>query len=470
MGSPQRGLSSVAPLALRRSGSYNTGVMNERCAFLKSGASRWIELLLLTTLLGVALGACSPGHTGGDEIGFLRGGALWQIDPDGSNLHQVASGQVIGFSWSPDHHQIVLRMANGKTPALPHALGFGDLKSELGVTSIDGGDLTQITPPNSGLWRSDAWWDASGNRLLYREETSGSNGQLDAPQWRLSQSDQPAGIARKDLPASVALPAVNSDGSLIASIDASGRVLVGAPGGQANVVATDALTRLPGASGYPARPLWQPGTGALLYATSGPTPDAARLLLRNSNGVTHTLLTVANLLQYAWSPDGRSLLARTASEYQVYSANGVERFAWSESSAASLPFWSPDSRFLLILDPDGAAFVNVAAQQRQSLLSGAVALPPPPNDPNLAAFLRPAASSPWKADSSAFLISNDGKGAWNPQPGKPLPGASGSGDGLYLVTLGQQNSAAQFPSLIDWGEHASVAWSTLDPNCAFLIV
>ncbi len=443
--------------------------MYERGSHCKSAVLRWLGLLLLGTLLGAALGACSPGHVGGDEIAFLRGGALWEIDLDGSNLHQIASGQIVGFSWSPDHHQIVLRMANGTTPALPHAFGFGDLKSEIGVTSVDGGNIMQITPPDSGLWRSDAWWDASGNRLLYREEASGSNGQFDAPQWKLSQSDQPAGIARKDLPASVALPAVNSDASLIASIDASGRVLVGAPGNPASAVATGALTMLPGSPGYPARPLWQPGTGALLYAAAGTNPDAARLLLRSSVGATHTLLTVGNLQQYAWSPDGRSLLVRTASEYQVYSASGAEQFVWPESSAASLPFWSPDSRFILLLEPDGAALVTIATRQRQPLLTGPVALPPPASNPQLAPFLRPATSSPWKADSSAFLLSNDGKGTWNAQPDKPLPVASGSGDGVYLVTLGQ-NNAAQFPSLIDWGEHQSAAWTTLDPNCAFLIV
>lgn len=463
-------LSAGAPLDLRTHRSYNNGIMNGRSAFFHAPAARWMALLALGALLGVLLGACSPGHTGSSQIAFLRGGALWEVDQDGSNLHQIASGQIIGFSWSPDHHQIVLRTASGSIPAAPHPFGLGDLKGELGVTSVDGGNIIQITPPNSGLWRSDAWWNASGNRLLYREESAGADGQLAAPQWKLSQSDQPAGIARKDLPASAALPAVNSDASRIASIDAGGRVLIGAPGSPATVAATGALTTLPGTPGYPARPLWQPTTGALLYAvaSAGPTPNITTLVLRTSSGSLQPLLTIANLQQYAWSPDGQELLVRTSSEYRVYSAGGALRFTWTDASVASLPFWSPDSHLLLILEPDSAALVNVAARQRQTLLSGTFALPSPSGDARLAPFLRPATSSPWRADSSALLLTSNGQATWEAQPDKPLPTASGGGDGLYLVTLAQ-GSGPQFPTLVDWGEHQSAAWTTLDPNCAFLM-
>jgi hypothetical protein len=447
-------------------------VMNQCSAFLKpAAASRWIALLVLVALLGAVFGACSPGHTGGSEIAFLRGGNLWEVDQDGSNLHQVASGKVVGFSWSPDHQQIVLRMSNGTPPAGVYPFGYPDLKSEVGVTSVDGGAIIQITPPDSGLWRSDAWWDASGNRLLYREEKNGSDGQLETPRWELSQADQPAGIARKDLPASTVLPAVNSDGSLVASIDANGRVLVGAPGSAARAVASGALTALPVSPGYPARPLWQPGTGALLYAvaSAGPTPDVTTLVLRSSSGTVQPLLAVANLRQYAWSPDGQQLLVRTADEYRLYSASGSERFSWSDTSATSQPFWSPDSRWLLTLEPDHATLVNAITRQQQGLLTGTFMLPPAPGGNAQAPFLRPATSSPWNSTSSAFLLTNDGQGTWDAQPQTALPTGSGSGDGLYLVTLGQHSSPA-FPTLVDWGQHQSLAWTTLDPNCAFLIV
>lgn len=430
-------------------------------------AFRWAVLTVLGTLVVSMLAACSPGHTGSTEIGFLRGGALWAIDPDGTNLHQIESGQMIGLSWSPDHHQIVLRQQNERASGGAHPVGLGDLKSELGVTAIDGGNIIQITPPNSGLLRSDAWWDASGNRLLYREEAPGANGSAGTPQWKLSQSDQPAGIARKDLPASAVLPAVNSDGSLIASIDAQGHVLVGSPGSSPQTITTGALALLPG-SNYPARPLWQPVTGALLYATAGPNPNDTRLLLRASDGSAHPLATIPNLQQYAWSPDGRWLLARTASDYRLYSPAGNEYFVWNDSASVSLAFWSPDSRFLLILEPDGASLVNVASQRQLPLLNAAISLPPAP-EAGQAPFLRPATNSPWKPDSSALLFTAPRGSAWSAQPDRSLPTASGSGDGLYATTLDQLSGTPQFPTLLDWGEHQDVAWSTLDPNCAFLL-
>jgi len=423
--------------------------------------------LVLGALVVSLLAACSPGHTGDIEIGFLRDGALWAIDPDGSNLHQIEAGQMIGFSWSPDHHLIALRMQNNAPAGGASPFGLSDLNSELGVTAIDGGNVIQITPPDSGLLRSDAWWDADGNRLLYREESSDTNSSGGAPQWKLSQDDQPAGIARKDLPASVVLPAVNSDGSLIASIDAGGHVLVGSPGSAPQTVATGALTILPG-SNYPARPLWQPGTGSLLYATAGASADDTRLWLRASDGTTRPLATIPNLQQYAWSPDGRWLLARTSSDYRLYSPSGDERFSWNDSASVSLPFWSPDSRFVLILDPDGASLVNIAARRQSALLGGGVSLPPAPTV-GQAPWLRPAITSPWKSDSSALLFTAAPGSIWSAQPDRALPTGSGSGGGLYVSALNQQSSAPQFPTLLDWGTHQSVAWSTLDPNCAFLL-
>jgi hypothetical protein len=432
----------------------------------------WRAILPTLALCTALLAACNPGHSGADEIAFLRAGALWTISPDGSNLNQIETGGFVGVAWSPDHHQIVLRMPHGALTPPASPFGQGDSISELGVTAIDGGNIIQITPPNSGLLRSDAWWDASGNRLLYREESAGGDGataEIGTPQWKLSQADQPAGIARKDLPASIVLPAVNHDGRQIATIDASGNVWLGAPGQAPRLLASDALTILPG-SFYPARPLWQPDTGYLLYVVASSTPDATTLLLSDTNGHRQSLLTIGKLQQYAWSPDGQHLLLRTASDFRIYSASGVEQLSW-DAAAPSLPFWSPDSRFVLLLSPDGISLVSLAARAPLPLLlRGSIALPPAPSDATQASILRPASSSPWKSDSSAFLFLNDGQGLWTIQPDHPLAQHSGPGDGLYSSTLDASGSAAHFPTLLDWGEHQSITWSTLDPNCAFLIV
>jgi hypothetical protein len=442
---------------------------------------QWRAVFLTLTLCALTLAACGPGHSGGDEIAFLRGGGLWTLSPDGSNLNQIESGGFIGFAWSPDHHQIVLRMQNGAGAEVDAPFGQADSKSELGVTAIDGGNILQITPPNSGMLRSDAWWDASGNRLLYREEQAGSSSTLSgasgasgtpgAPQWKLSQADQPAGIARKDLPASVVLPAVNHDGSLIASINAAGQVLLGVPGESARVLASDALTTLPGSAAYPARSLWQPGADRLLYATAGASPDETTLLLSDTSGHSQPLLTIAHLQQYAWSPDGRLLLVQTMSAsntYRVYNTQGTLQFAWDDASERSLPFWSPDSQLVLVLAPDGLTLVNVAARSQVTLLRGTIKLSTAPTSEAQAPFLRPAVNSPWKSDSSAFLFTNNGQGILAAQPGQALVSRSGAGDGLYSSIL--KSSAPRFPTLLDWGEHQGISWSTLDPNCAFLIL
>ena len=62
-------------------------------------------------MMAILFSACSPEHSGGNEIAFIRNGHLWTIDPSGANAFQVVSADtpVIGYSWSPDHHILVFR-------------------------------------------------------------------------------------------------------------------------------------------------------------------------------------------------------------------------------------------------------------------------------------------------------------------------------------------------------------------------
>jgi dipeptidyl aminopeptidase/acylaminoacyl peptidase len=43
----------------------------------------------------------------GKRIGFLRGGMLWEMNPDGSNQHQVSDIEMNGFKYSPDGGKIL---------------------------------------------------------------------------------------------------------------------------------------------------------------------------------------------------------------------------------------------------------------------------------------------------------------------------------------------------------------------------
>ncbi|MEZ5057244.1 MAG: hypothetical protein R2879_09425 [Saprospiraceae bacterium] len=43
----------------------------------------------------------------GKRISFLRGGMLWEMNPDGSNQHQVSDIEMNGFKYSPDGSKIL---------------------------------------------------------------------------------------------------------------------------------------------------------------------------------------------------------------------------------------------------------------------------------------------------------------------------------------------------------------------------
>jgi len=190
------------------------------------------SLLLLLLLLG-GLGACSPGHVGGNEIAFLRNGHLWTIDPDGANAFEVVANDVpvVGYGWSPTHQIIMFRSLDpdfAKTTAAKHIFSNpltqlpGDLPGTLNTIGIDGGVPIPIIFSNSSAQYSNAWWNSTGNRLIYREETRSTSHPPGTVLWWVSQNDQPGGIARKLLPASFSIPSVTSDNSMAIGNSAQG--------------------------------------------------------------------------------------------------------------------------------------------------------------------------------------------------------------------------------------------------------
>src|SRR5947209_6352427 len=104
------------------------------------------QLLLPLLLITATLVSCSPGHSGGNEIAFVRDGHLWTIDPNGANAFEVESDNapVIGYAWSPDHQMFVFRELDSHyatTPAGKHLImnplsGLpGDLPASLNTVS-----------------------------------------------------------------------------------------------------------------------------------------------------------------------------------------------------------------------------------------------------------------------------------------------------------------------------------------------
>ncbi|HEY7984928.1 MAG TPA: hypothetical protein VID73_12210 [Ktedonobacterales bacterium] len=419
-------------------------------------ARRTRPLAVVALLLSLLLAGCAL-HPGGDEIAFLRGGQLWLVNRDGSSLVRAGGGGVVSFAWSPDHHQIVYRtesraqLASAGSPA-PDAPG------SLSVVGVDGGATLVITPEVAGLARSDAWWDGSGNRLLYREGFAPAPDQSPAiVVYFISQADQPAGVARKSLPDGAGLPALASDGRQVAWIDLNGVVRVATPGSSTSTaVAEHALLTLAGGA-RPARALWRPGHASLLYPTLG-ADGTERLMAAALDGRVSTVASVPGLLDAAFTPDGSRLLTRTAAGFQIWSLNGATApdFTWPEEDPRALAWWSPDGTKLLVRDARGLALVDARARGVTQLLvapATATAATPP-------AVWRPLASSPWSADGASFVFTDSGTGMWS---GQALP-TRGAG-GLYVASAAHPG---QLPALIHSGADAWPGWSALDASASLL--
>jgi hypothetical protein len=168
-------------------------------------------MLFILLLLASLLAACSPGHVGGNEIAFLRDGHLWTMDPDGANAFEVVADTtpVIGYGWSPTHQILTYRMLDPdyakKVPAQSLVMNpltemFGDVPGSENTIGVDGGSPIPILFSSQDVQVSNAWWNASGNRLLYREEPATSSTTATTALWWISQNDQPGGIARKLFP------------------------------------------------------------------------------------------------------------------------------------------------------------------------------------------------------------------------------------------------------------------------------
>src|SRR5260370_40842827 len=249
---------------------------------------------VLAVALVLAVGSCAA-RRGGRERALRRGGQLWAVQGDGSDARMLAGNSIAGFAWAPDHHSLVFRTANGAAGNGPAPDAVGSIQA----ISINGGATLQLSPDDAGVALSDAWWDADGNRVLYREANLGAP---DALLYIVSQTDQPLGLARKVVADAAAIPALAPDGQRVAVLDAAGEVLLGSPGGTATTVeARGALTTLP-QTGRPPRGLWQPRHDARLYAVAA--SGGVTLGLRTIGGAAHTIAPLSALRGAAFSPDG----------------------------------------------------------------------------------------------------------------------------------------------------------------------
>jgi len=437
-------------------------------------------------LLLAGLASCSPGHLGSNEIAFLRDGHLWTIDPDGANAFDVTpnSTPVVGYGWSPNHQIFAFRsldLSFARSPAGKHLStnpiiqSPGDLPSSLNTIGIDGGDPIPIIFSDTLVQHSNAWWSPTGTRLIYREKPAGPLQTPGAVAWWISQNDQPGGIARRFFPSTFSIPSLTSDSSMAIGNFQQGIFTTTIAGTNVYYITQSMLPGHP----LPAsleRVLWQPSHShpAILYATTSAaskipapsssiiTPITVQLMLRNASGQTATIATCA-CTQFAWSPDGNHVLYSTGTTYTILNLNGSSSFTISAEDG-SVPYWSPDSRFLLFDGLHTLLLIQVANGRQQVLLSDATSpdtTSPAVTEPGIDALLSPVSNSLWAADSRHFLFLTRGRLLWE---GHQLS----SGAGLYTVSIDDSGQSQGMPTVVDTGNDSQAGWTYEDMNTSFL--
>ncbi|HEU0003176.1 MAG TPA: hypothetical protein VFQ36_19855 [Ktedonobacteraceae bacterium] len=442
------------------------------------------RLCLLISLLCISLAACTPGHVGGNEIAFVRDGHLWTIDPNGANIFEVVSDNapVIGYAWSPDHQIFAFRELDSRYARTPAGKNLqsnpltglpGDLPASLNTVSIDGGMPIPIIGSSFTIQYSNAWWNSDGNRLLYRGESTHGNGLLPlAASWYVSQDDQPNGIARKSLPSTYSIPSFNPDSSMAIGNSQQGMFTTTLAGTNLHQVTQEALPGHP----LPAsleRILWQPAHShpLLLYAVtttrppqspaSNPVMPAVQLVLNNGSGEISSIAT-CYCTQFSWSPDGNSVLYSVGATYSVYNIATHSAFSFSGENG-SVPYWSPDSRMIVLDGLHTLSLITIASQTQQNLLSDTITDAVGATIPDANALMQPVSNSLWAADSQHFLILTRGRLFWQ---GKKLT----SGDGIYTVALDHAGQVHDAPSVVDTGHDSQPGWSFENPNTSFLFL
>lgn len=436
-------------------------------------------LFLLLPLL-ITLAACSPGHSGNNEIAFIRNGQFWTIDPDGANAFAIVSSgpPVVGYTWSPTHQLLAFRTLDSTFATTPAAKQLnnnpingqvGDVQSTLNTFGVDGGTPISIAFSSTDLRYSNAIWDTHETHLLYRQ-----TGKADPPDpaeasWIVAQNDQPGGIAAKLLPPTYTIPSFSYNNQKIAAISSSGLFTTTLAGTQQHFLVRNSLPGHP----LPApleRVLWQPAhqDARVLYAISIPVQarthtdmQDVQLTLSTMDGHT-TPLTTCTCTQFAWSPDGNSILYSTGASDTLLNITTHASFTFP-TDEDSIPYWSPDSRFLLLDGLHTMVLVQPARQQHTVLLRNAngTSANTLPFVPGASTLLQPAENNIWANDSHHFLFLTHNRLQWQ---GQTLH----SGQGLYTVTIDDQGRIQGTPVLVDKGNDTQAGWTYQDANTSFL--
>src|SRR5205807_740197 len=154
------------------------------------------------------------------------------------------------------------------------------------------------------------------------------------------------------------------------------------------------------------------GSGDPCGRPLGSTAMLVKLILRDSHEQSRTI-AICSCTQFAWSPDGNSLLYSTGTYYTILNIKDLSSFSVS-GEFGSVPYWSPDSRFIILDGLHTLQLVSVANQRQQELLhdvaSGSDTASSPL--PDSRALLQPISNSIWSSDSRQFLFLSRNRLVW----------------------------------------------------------
>lgn len=442
---------------------------------------RRVFLLLLFVLAGLA--SCSTGHLGSNELAFIRNGHLWTIDPNGANAFEIVAQNtpVVDYSWSPTHQLLVFRTldpAFAKTAASKQLTTnaitgqVADSPSTVNTIGIDGGSPIPIMLSSPTVQYSNPLWNSTGTRLLYRQGPTGTQ-TPGKTFWWASQNDQPEGIAAKVLPTSNARLSLSYIDSSAIGISTTGIFTV-------SLTDTNMRFLVPGPiQGHPLpaaleRVLWQPqhAQPSLLYARLAPSkttqPTSSKtaeilpevqLMLHISDGQEEVIAT-CTCAQFAWSPDGNTVLYSSGTKDTLLNITTHTSFDIPVEESG-VPYWSPDSKFLLLDGTHTLQLVRVADQQQQVLLSDGLTGNESMAIAGVNALLQPVPNSLWASDSSHFLFLTHNRLLWQGHTLSP-------GKGLYTVIIDAHGQPQGTPVVVDPGNDTQAGWTYQDENTSFL--
>ena len=258
----------------------------------------------------------------GDRVAFVRDGAdknlIMSSDADGTNVIPLGSAFDLGVSldWSPDGSALLVSASDHVIDNIGGSIGIRRIdvvrSDASGSRRLDVGDLRE---PDSASWRPD------GRQIAFRGHDESGAGAF------LADSDGSnvrklaigfVGLAEQtgqfDVPTPGGL-AWSPDGKHLAFLNdtAQGRLSIIDIDEAGTVSQLRWLPLEPGSSAA-AAPVWSPDGRqiAFLLRIGGPV----RVEIATTDGSGHRLVgpeaPVGGTLEYAWSPDGRSLLIQRA--------------------------------------------------------------------------------------------------------------------------------------------------------------